>query len=296
MVASQLQSIVANSAGKVGIGLAVGIALALWSASSGVSHLIEAINRAYDESETRGFVRRKAVALGFTVVAVVFVVGAVFVITSLPAVVQHLPGTVRSTIGIARWVILLGGMVVGLSVLYRYGPDRDSPKWRWASAGAIVAALLWVAASALFAVYTANFASYNQTYGSLGAVVVLLLWLFITAFAVIVGAELNCELERQTVVDSTVGQPRPMGSRRALAADTVGPTADELHEQSAGIEEHRFAARAADVRAGVAPTVGVGPTVDHRTKRWATIIGLIAVAAAAVTGRIGGETTSREGK
>jgi membrane protein len=125
-------------------------------------------------------------------------------------------------------------MMVALSVLYRYAPNRDDPRWSWTSPGALVATLLWVAASALFAIYTANFAKYNETYGSLGAVVVLMLWLFVTALCVIVGAELNAEIERQTRRDTTVGAPEPIGSREAEVADTVGATAEELRNRKRG--------------------------------------------------------------
>jgi membrane protein len=126
-------------------------------------------------------------------------------------------------------------MTLGLAVLYRYGPDRDEAQWRWVSPGAVVAAVMWVLGSVIFSIYTANFARYNETYGSLGAVVVLLLWLFLTALAVIIGAEINCEIERQTARDSTVGPARPMGLRNATAADTLGATAAEVKQ-----EEHRI--------------------------------------------------------
>jgi hypothetical protein len=122
-------------------------------------------------------------------------------------------------------VLLLLLMLVGLALLYRYGPDRDDPKWIWASPGAVVATALWLAGSALFAVYTANFGKYNETYGSLGVVVVVMLWLYISALSVLLGAEINSELERQTVKDTTEGGPQPMGRRRATAADSLGPTA-----------------------------------------------------------------------
>jgi membrane protein len=125
-------------------------------------------------------------------------------------------------------------MILGLSVMYRLGPDRDAPKWRWASPGALAAAALWIVGSILFSIYTANFAKYNQTYGSLGAVVITMLWLFLTALAIILGAELNAELERQTVRDSTRGEPRPIGQRHAYAADTVGRSADEIEQDRHG--------------------------------------------------------------
>ena len=123
---------------------------------------------------------------------------------------------------IVRWPVLALLVLGALAVLYRYAPDRDNPRWSWASAGAIIATVVWVVASVGFSIYTANFGSYNETYGALGAVVVLMLWLLITAFVVIAGAAVNAELERQTAVDTTTGRPEPLGERDAHAADTLG--------------------------------------------------------------------------
>lgn len=234
LVKAQLQSIVSATGGSTIVGVIIGIVLALWSASSGVGHLVEAINRAYDEKETRGFVRRKALALVLTVGATLFFLVAFALIALLPALVAKTGlGIVgRVLVGVVRWVVLLAGMTVGLSVLYRYAPDRDNPRWQWVSPGAIVAAVLWLIGSLVFSIYTANFGRYNETYGSLGAVVVLLLWLFLTAFVVILGAEINCELERQTARDSTQGPPQPMGARQAVAADTLGATAEQVKQHT----------------------------------------------------------------
>jgi len=230
LVTAQLTSIVESAGGGAVIGVIFGTLLALWSASSGVGHLIEAVNRAYDEQDNRGFVKRKAISLAFTIGAILFVVVSFGLITVLPSLLakSSLGTAGRVVASVLRWVILLGGMVVGLALLYRFGPDRDDPRWRWVTPGALIAAVAWVVGSVLFSIYTANFAKYNETYGSLGAVVIMLLWLFLTAVVVILGAEINCELERQTAHDSTVGQPEPLGDRRAVAADTVGPTADEV--------------------------------------------------------------------
>ena len=233
LVTAQLTSIVNSAGGGAVLGVIFGTLLALWSASSGVGHLIEAVNRAYDEDETRGFAERKAISLAFTIGAILFVVVSFALIAVLPALLakSSLGTAGRVVVGVMRWVIMLVGMVVGLALLYRYGPDREDPQWKWVTPGALVAAVAWVIGSLLFSFYTANFAKYNETYGSLGAVVIMLLWLFLTALVVIFGAEINCELERQTTRDSTVGRPEPMGERGAVAADTLGPTADELARQ-----------------------------------------------------------------
>ncbi|MEO6122142.1 MAG: YihY/virulence factor BrkB family protein [Ilumatobacteraceae bacterium] len=235
LVTTQLESIAGSSSGATLLAALLGVALALWSASSGVSHLIDALNVAYDETERRGFVKRKLLALGFTVGAIAFVVVAFGVIAILPALVADtgLGGFGRVLVGVVRWAVLFAGMIAGLSILYRYGPDRDEPQWRWTSPGAILAAVLWIAGSLLFSLYTANFAKYNETYGSLGAIVVVMLWLFLTATVVIIGAEVNAELERQTLSDTTEGPSRPLGQRDAYAADTVGETADQVKSSQA---------------------------------------------------------------
>ena len=233
LIAAQLTSITENAGTAAGIGVVIGILAALWSASSGMGHLVEAINIAYDEEETRGWVKRRLLAVLLTLGATIFIVVAVGLIAILPAALADtgLGTASRVVVGIVRWLVLFAGMIAALSVLYRYAPDREDPKWRWASPGAIVATIMWLLASVLFSIYTANFAKYNETYGTLGAVVVVMLWLFLTALAVIVGAELNAELERQTARDSTTGAERPMGTRDAHAADTLGPTAAQTRRQ-----------------------------------------------------------------
>ena len=128
----------------------------------------------------------------------------------------------RALILVVRWPLLALLGLVALALIYRYSPDRDAPRWRWVSHGALFAVVVWVIASVLFSLYTSNFGQYNETYGALGAVVVVMLWLYITAYVVIVGAEINAEMERQTAVDTTVGPKRKLGRRAAYAADTVG--------------------------------------------------------------------------
>jgi membrane protein len=222
LIGQQLTSI--DDAGK-GALIAVigGVLLALWSASSGVGHLIDAVNTAYDEDDERGFVRRKGLALLMTVGAIAFVLFAFAGIAVVPALVRAVGLGVVGTVlaEVVRWVILFGGALVALGLLYRWAPDRANARWRWVSPGAIFAAVAWLIASALFSVYVSNFGSYNETYGSLGAIVVVMLWLYLTALVVVLGAELNTELERQTTVDTTTGPSRPLGEREAYAADTV---------------------------------------------------------------------------
>lgn len=230
MVQEQLAAAAARTHGEAVLAVVLGTALALWSASSGVQHLIQAINTAYDEEETRGFLKVRGLALAMSIAAVLFLVVAVGVIALLPAALADtaLGDTARISIGILRWPALAVAMVVALGLVYRLAPDREDAQWRWLGLGSVVATVLWVIGSALFSLYAANFGKYEDTYGALGGVVVVMLWLFLTAYVVVIGAELNAEAERQTVQDTTTGHDRPLGARDAAAADTVGPTAEEV--------------------------------------------------------------------
>ncbi len=204
-----------------GVGLVFAILLALWSASGGVSNLMTAISTAYDEEDKRGFVKKRLVALGLTLGAIVFLVIILGLVAAAPALLSAVHGPLRVLLEFARFIVLGALVVVALAVLYRVAPDRDAPKLRWVSVGALVAAVLWLVASIGFSVYAANFGSYAKTYGALASVVVLLFWLWITAYAILLGAEINAEAEQQTEKDSTQGPDQPLGKRGAVKADSV---------------------------------------------------------------------------
>jgi membrane protein len=223
LVSEQLHHIAQRSNSGLGLTALISLVVACWSASSGTKHLIEAVNVAYDEDEHRGFVRMRALALALTGGAIVFLIVAIGLIAVVPSAVSDAgaPHALRLATDIAVWPVLAVMMVLALAVLYRVAPDRDDPKWRWVSWGAVLATLLWLVASAGFALYAANFGKYDQTYGSLAGVVVLLLWLYLTALVIVLGAEVNAALETQTVRDSTTGPEAPLGRRGAEAADSV---------------------------------------------------------------------------
>lgn len=223
LIAAQLRSVATGGHGALGIGLVVSLLAALWSASSGTSNLMKAVNLAYDETESRGFVKTRGIALLLTLGAVVFVLLTLALVAVVPPVLQAVPlGVVGTLLAQAvRWLLLMGLVVGALAIVYRVAPDRDAPKFVWVSAGSLVAALLWIVGSVLFSLYVNNFGSYNKTYGALAGVVVLLLWLYLTSFIVLLGAEINAEAERQTRRDTTDGPSRPMGERRAVAADEI---------------------------------------------------------------------------
>ena len=228
LVQSQLSSIVDSSPSGLRIGAIVGLAVALWSASSGMKNLVTAVTLAYDERESRGFVRLRGLSLILTMGAVVWGALALVALVVLPNRLSDsgATGVIRSLAMIVRWPVAAVLVMAALAVLYRCAADRDRPRWNWASPGAVAATVVWVATSIGFSIYTANFGRYNETYGALGAVIVVMLWLAISAYVVIAGAELNGQIEHQTAVDTTTGRPRPMGERDAYVADTVGPSSE----------------------------------------------------------------------
>ena len=224
IIDEQLKSVAQSAGSALSLGAIGGVLLALWSTSKGLKALVSSLNIAYDEEETRGFLKLTGLALLLTVGTVIFVIIALTFITILPSLLESLGlGQLSQTfLSLIRWPLLAMIVVAGLAVLYRYAPCRDKPEWRWVSLGAGVASLLWIIGSILFSLYVENFGKYNETYGSLGSAVILFMWFFITAYIVLLGAEVNAEMERQTTYDTTTGPREPLGERGAYAADTVG--------------------------------------------------------------------------
>jgi membrane protein len=223
LLRDQIVSLTQTSGGALSWSLVISILLALWSASSGTSSLMAAVNVAYDEKESRNFLKLRGTALLLTLGAIIFVLLTLALVAVVPAVLNALQlGTfINVIVQIVRWALLIVLIVVALAVVYRMAPDRDAPQFKWTSVGALVAGVLWVLASLGFSLYVNNFGSYNKTYGALAGVVVLLLWLYLTSYIILLGAEINAESEKQTKQDTTTGPPLPMGERRAEAADTV---------------------------------------------------------------------------
>jgi membrane protein len=199
-----------------------GFLLSLWSANGAMKAIIAGVGLAYDEKERRSFVRKTLVSLAFTVGFLVFALVAGAVMVAYAAIGAHLGRAASLSFGAMAWPVLFVCLCCGLAVLYRYGPSRDRVKWRWISWGSVMAAAVWLLTSIAFSLYAANFGSYDKTYGALGAVVGFMTWIWISSMVVLLGAELNSEIEHQTAQDSTVGTPRPLGQRGATMADTVG--------------------------------------------------------------------------
>jgi membrane protein len=220
------QAVAVAGSEDAGLGLAfvIGLALAIYSASKGMGSLIEGLNVAFDEDETRGFIKKTIVTLLLTVFLITGLIVGLLSTLAVPAMLEliALPSWMETTLSLLRWLALAVLSVFGLGVLYRYGPARDNAEWQWLTPGAVTACVIWLVASVGFSIYVSNFGSYNESFGSMAGVIILLMWLWISAFIVLLGAELNAEIEAQTSVDTTVGPDQPMGSRGAEKADNLG--------------------------------------------------------------------------
>jgi membrane protein len=220
---SEQISRIAGQSGVASLAAVVSILIALWGAGTAMKALINALNIVYEEEESRSFARLSGIALllSLFLIAVGLVTLGLIIVVPMVLAAFGLEGTTELLVSILRWPVLFIVAMASLGVIYRYAPDRDEPQWRWLSWGAAAATVLWIIGSGLFSWYVSNFGNYNETYGSLGAVVILMLWLYLSAFAVLLGAELNAEMEHQTGKDTTKGEPQPMGDRAAHVADHV---------------------------------------------------------------------------
>jgi membrane protein len=224
IVNDQARAVAGGAGTGVSLAAVVGIPLALYSASKGMQAMIEGLNIVYDEDEKRGFIKLTLMTLILTIGLIAMMILVLGLIAVLPALLGNLglDEVFQALLTYARWPLLLVVALIGLAILYRFAPSREAPQWQWVSPGAVIATALWLIGSIVFSIYVRNFGSYNETYGSLGAVVILLMWFWLSAFIVLLGAEVNCEIERQTERDTTAGRPKPRGERGAYAADTVG--------------------------------------------------------------------------
>lgn len=220
----QVKRISSGGGTKLGFAFIIGLALAIWSANAGVKAIFDALNVAYGEDEKRGFIKLNLVSLAFTVGILGFLLVAIGAIAVIPVLLDeiYLGNSAEWLISLGRWPALIGILMLGLAVLYRFGPSRDEAQWSWVSPGAVFAACAWLVGSLLLSWYVANFEDYNRTYGTIGAVIGLLMWMWLSATIVLIGAELNSEAERQTDKDTTRGPPMPIGLRGADAADRKG--------------------------------------------------------------------------
>lgn len=220
----QIQSLINHRDSTLGIAFFVGLSVALWSSHNGTLAVFDAVNVAYEEEEKRGLLRLNLIALVFTLGAILVALIMIGTIALMPTIVDSLwlaPWKENLAL-VVRWPFLLAMMFVALTAVYRFGPSRQPAKLRWITWGAALATLAWFLMTLGFSWYLSNFADYSATYGTLGGLIGFLVWIWLSVAILIVGAELNAELEHQTAHDSTTGPPLPMGARGAYMADHVG--------------------------------------------------------------------------
>jgi len=207
IIRTQMNQVASQGPSKLGVAFVIGFLVSLWSANAGIKSIFDALNLVYDEPEKRGLIRLNLVSLAFTVAAILFILVAIACIAALPAVASsQLQGTAALIAQIIRWPILFVVVAVGIALVYRYGPSRAEPQWRWITWGSAFAAVAWIAVSIAFSWYAANFGSYNKTYGSLAAIVVFMTWLWLSIAVILIGAEIDAEMEQQTAQDTTTNE------------------------------------------------------------------------------------------
>ncbi|NPD68543.1 YihY/virulence factor BrkB family protein [Lichenicola cladoniae] len=222
IIKAQIGALTASGHKALGFGAVAGVATSIWSANAGMKSLFDALNVVYHEHEKRSFVRLTVTSLTFTLGAFGFIIIALLAVVVVPLVLNFVGfgGATDMLLDLARWPFMLIVLMGALALIYRYGPSRNNARWAWVSWGSVAAAILWVLVSLGFSYYVSNFGNYNKTYGSLGAVIGFMTWIWISSIVVLMGAELNAELEQQTERDTTVGPDKPRGSRGAYKADT----------------------------------------------------------------------------
>lgn len=237
----QLQNLTEKSSSTLSWGLLFSLVLSLWSSSKGANALITACNITYSESQGRGFVKGIVARITGTVSIILTVIAALALITVVPKWISWMAGGYlsaahASAITIPIMLLLFNG---SLSALYRYGPHRKRAKWRWVTPGSMLATVLWILASYSFSFYLSQFATYNKTYGSVGGIIILLMWLYLSAYIILLGAELNSAVELQTSKDSTVGENRPKGERGAFVADHTPEDLEQMNKQQTSPYQQR---------------------------------------------------------
>lgn len=224
MISDILEEIAEKSGQALGWGFILSILFSFWSAQQGTKAVFEGINVAYDEVDERGFFKFNGLTLLFTLGGIVIGIISTALVVVLPAIIENinLPASgVEIIITWLRWPVMALIVMGVLAITYKIAPDRRNPEFSWVSWGAVIATVLWLAGSILFSIYISNFGNYDRMYGSFSAVIVLMLWFYITAYVILLGAEINSEMEHQTRIDTTIGKDRPMGQRNAYHADRV---------------------------------------------------------------------------
>jgi len=223
MISDVLQQQSEKSESSLGWSLVLSLLISLWSANRGTKAVFEGVNISYDETDGRGFFLKNAVTLMFTLGGIIIGILAIVMVVAFPALIDKigLPSTLETIIQFLRWPVLALIVMLALTAVYKTAPHRESPAFKWASWGAVIATVFWLVGSLLFSLFVKNFGILDEAYGSFAAVITLMLWFFLTAFIVFLGAEVNSEMEHQTRRDTTSGEDKPMGQRGGYHADHV---------------------------------------------------------------------------
>ena len=230
LIGAQLMAAVQASEGTKGLAILAALGVALYGGTNAAAAIIMALNIAYQEKEKRSLVRFYLLAIGMTVTALVLLLLALAATTAVTSLDRLVPSASGALVGIGRvgsYLALLLAAAAVAATLYRYGPSRENARWVWITPGSLFTALGWLLLTVAFSFYITSVTDYGATYGSLGAMVALLTWLYLSAYVFVVGAELNSEVEHQTVKDSTTGEPLPLGRRGAWSADHVADAGDD---------------------------------------------------------------------
>ncbi len=228
VVHDQLTRVASQPRDRLGLTFLVSLGVSLWSANAAIKSIFDTLNVVYSEQEKRSFIKLNAISLAFTVAGILFVLLAIAAMVVLPPALKYLglSDFTEIAVRVGRWPALFVIVTLAIALIYRLGPSREKAQWRWITWGSAFAALGWLAASILFSWYAESFGSFNKTYGSLGAVIGFMMWIWLSAIVILIGAELDAEMEHQTARDTTTPPQKPMGARKATMADTVGAAQD----------------------------------------------------------------------
>jgi membrane protein len=226
----QLTRVASKGSQTLGWTFIIGLVISLWSANAAMKSLFDTLNIVHGEREKRSFIKLNTMCLGFTLGGIVFILLALGAVVVVPVALNYLglSNLADLLVRVARWPAMFVALALALACIYRFGPSRTAPRWRWITWGSVIATILWIVASLLFSWYAAHFGTFNETYGSLGAAIGFMTWLWISAIVILLGAEIDAEMEHQTARDTTTGAAKPMGKRGARVADTIGAAAGRL--------------------------------------------------------------------
>lgn len=230
IIEQQAQVVISQGSSGLSMTAIFSLLFTLYSASKGVNTFTEGLNIIYGEKDDRHFLIRGFINVMLTLGMILLVIFTLFSVAVLPIIFELIPfgSVLTATLYYLRWLVMLCVITLAIAVLYRFGPNRHAPRWEWLSVGTVASTFLWVLGSVGFSLYVSHFGSYNSTYGSIGAVIVLLMWFWLSAYIVLLGASVNCELERQTARDTTIGENKPLGQRGARAADTIARDGNDV--------------------------------------------------------------------